>query len=112
IAGPAAEGAISGAAWNVASPFPASAAFVADFNAAYGANPDQFAAQAYTAAWAAALAIKNADSVDHAAIRDALAQVKDLESPLGLYSFDANRDPVHEPVVLTVKGGVFEVFKP
>ncbi len=112
IAGAAAEGAISGAAWNVASPFPASAKFVSDFNAAYGANPDQFAAQAYTAAWVAALAIKNADSVDHAAVRDALAGIKDFESPLGLYSFDANRDPIHEPVVLAVKGGVFEVFQP
>jgi len=112
IAGPAAEGAISGSAWNVASTFPASVDFVNAFNAEYGGDPDQFAAQAYTAAWAAATAIKNADSVDHAAVRDAIAQVKDLDSPLGVFSFDANRDPVHDAVVLTIKDGVFVVFQP
>ncbi len=112
IAGPAAEGAISGSAWNVASTFPASADFVKAFNAEYGSDPDQFAAQAYTAAWAAATAIKNADSVDHAAVRDAIAQIKDMDSPLGVFSFDANRDPVHDAVVLTIQDGAFVVFQP
>ncbi len=112
IAGAAAEGAISGSAWNVASTFPASADFVKTFQAEYSGDPDQFAAQAYTAAWVTALAIKNADSVDHAAVRDALAQIKDFDSPLGKFSFDANRDPVHSPVVLTVKDGQFVVFQP
>ena len=112
IAGAAADGAISGSAWNVASSFPASAAFVAAFTAEYNGAPDQFAAQAYTAAWVTALAIKNAGSTDRAAVRDALARIKDFDSPLGKFSFDANRDPVHEPVVLAVNGGKFEVFKP
>lgn len=112
IAGPAAEGAISGSAWNVASTYPASVDFVKAFNAEYGGDPDQFAAQAYTAAYAAATAIKNAGSVDHAAIRDALAQISGMASPLGSFSFDANRDPVHDAVVLTVKDGAFVVFQP
>ena len=112
IAGPAAEGAISGSAWNVASTFPASVDFVTAFNAEYGGDPDQFAAQSYTAAWAAATAIKNADSVDHAAVRDAIAQIKDMDSPLGVFSFDANRDPVHDAVVLTIQDGKFVVFQP
>jgi len=112
IAGTAAEGAISGSAWNVASSYPASADFVKAFNAEYGANPDQFAAQAYTAAWSAATAIKNANSVDHAAVRDALSKISGLESPLGSFSFDAKRDPVHDAVVLAIKDGAFQVFKP
>jgi branched-chain amino acid transport system substrate-binding protein len=112
IAGAAANGAISGSAWNVASLYPASVTFVAAFKAEYNGDPDQFAAQAYTAAWVAAIAIKNANSVDHTAVRDALAQIKDFESPLGNYSFDANRDPVHEPVVLTIQDGKFVVFQP
>lgn len=112
IAGPAAEGAISGSAWNVANTFPASVEFVKAFNTEYSSNPDQFAAQAYTAAWAAMTAIKNAGSVDHAAIRDALAQLKDMDSPLGVFSFDANRNPVHDAVVLTIKDGQFVVFQP
>ena len=112
IAGKAAEGAISGSAWNIASTFPANVDFVSAFKAEYNSDPDQFAAQAYTAAWVLALAIKNADSVDHAAVRDALAQVKGLDTPLGSFSFDANRDPVHDPVVLIVKDGKFIVFEP
>lgn len=112
IAGGAAEGAISGSAWNVASTFPTSVKFVEAFKAEYNADPDQFAAQAYTAAWVAAVAIKNANSVDHAAIRDAMAQIKDFDTPLGVFSFNEKRDPVHEPVVLVVKDGQFVVYQP
>ncbi len=112
IAGKNAEGAISGSAWNIASSFPANVDFVKAFQAEYSSDPDQFAAQAYTAVWVTALAIKNAGSVDRAAVRDALAQIKDLDTPLGKYSFDANRDPLHEPVVLIVKDGKFQVFQP
>jgi len=35
-----------------------------------------------------------------------------MESPLGSFSFDANRDPVHDAVLLTIKDGVFVVFQP
>ena len=83
IAGKSAEGAISGSAWNVASTFPASVDFVKSFKAEYNEDPDQFAAQAYVAAWVAAVAVKNANSVDHTAVRDALAQIKDFDTPLG-----------------------------
>lgn len=111
LAGSAAEGAISGSAWSLDSTVPASVEFVSAFKTAYGVNPDQFAAQSYTAAWVLALAIKRADSLDHAAIRDALAQTRDWASPLGTFSFDANRDPVHPAVVLVVKNGAFELFQ-
>jgi len=110
IAGPAAEGAISGAAWFISNPTPENTAFVAAYQAAYGADPDQFAAQAYTAAWVLAKAIKDAGSSDPAAIRDALVNIQDLPTPLGNFSFDANRDPVHTPVVLIVKDGKFALF--
>jgi branched-chain amino acid transport system substrate-binding protein len=112
IAGKSAEGAISGSAWNVDSTFQASADFVKAFTVVYNTAPDQFAAQAYVAAWVVAVAVKNANSTGHAAVRDALAQVKDFDTPLGKYAFDAKRNPVHEPVVLIVKDGKFVVFQP
>ena len=112
IAGKSAEGAISGSAWNASSVFPASAEFVKAFTAEYNAAPDQFAAQAYVAAWVVAVAVKNANSADHAAVRDALAQVKNFDTPLGKYSFDEKRNPVHEPVVLIIKDGNFVVYQP
>src|SRR5690606_38624401 len=46
-----AEGVILGAAWHISNPEPIHAAFVEAFTARYDAPPDQFAAQAYTAAW-------------------------------------------------------------
>jgi branched-chain amino acid transport system substrate-binding protein len=112
IAGKSAEGAISGSAWDIASTFPASVDFVKAFTAEYNAAPDQFAAQAYVAAWVVAVAVKNANSTDHAAVRDALAQVKGFDTPLGKYSFDEKRNPVHEPVVLIIKDGNFVVYQP
>ncbi len=105
--GEASEGVIVGAAWNIASEAPLSATFAANFEAAYGFPPDQFAAQAYTGAWLMATAIRCADSADSAAIRDALAGITEFDSPLGLFSFDENRNPVHAPVVQIVRGGRF-----
>ena len=111
IAGPAAEGAISGSAWFLSSPSPENVSFVEAYKAAYNADPDQFAAQAYTAAWVLAKAIKDAGSADRKAIRDALAQIKDFATPLGVFSFDEARDPLHTPVVLIVQDGKFALFE-
>jgi branched-chain amino acid transport system substrate-binding protein len=108
----AGEGTISGSAWSLTSTIPASVEFVKAFKAEYNSDPDQFAAQAYTAAWVVALAIRDAKSVDHAKVREALTHTKNFDSPLGAFSFDPNRDPLHEPLVLVVKGGKFEVFQP
>lgn len=111
IAGPAAEGAISGAAWFISNPSEANTRFVDTFRDKYGADPDQFAAQAYTAARALGEAIRRAGSADPGKIRDALAEIKDLSTPLGSFGFDENRDPDHEPVVLIVKEGTFSLFQ-
>jgi len=109
-AGEAAEGVIVGAAWNSVSDNPLSVQFVADFEAAYDASPDQFATQAYTGAWLMATAIRCADSVDPAAIRDELAAIQDFPTPLGDFSFAEDRNPVHDPVVQVVEMGTFGVL--
>lgn len=111
IAGDAAEGAISGAAWFIDNPSPENQAFVEAYRAEYDADPDQFAAQAYTAAMVLAEAIKNAGSADPADIRAALTEIKNFPTPLGEFSFDENRDPVHTPVVLIVQDGAFQLFE-
>lgn len=110
IAGEAAEGALSGAAWFINNPAEANSTFVEAFRQEYGADPDQFAAQAYTAALVLAEAIRTADSGEPAKIRDALAQIQDFSTPLGNFSFDANRDPLHEPFLLIVKNSNFNLF--
>jgi branched-chain amino acid transport system substrate-binding protein len=56
-------------------------------------------------------AIKNAGSVDRAAIRDALGKIKGLDTTLGAFSFDENRDPICQSVPLTVKAGKYVLFQ-
>jgi branched-chain amino acid transport system substrate-binding protein len=111
LAGPAAEGAITGAAWLISNDTPGNKAFVEEYNKKYGINPDQFAAQAYTGVYILANAIKTAGSSDSTAIRDAMAKIKDLDTVLGKFSFDPNREPVHSPVVQIIKNGKFELYK-
>ncbi|PJF21991.1 MAG: ABC transporter substrate-binding protein [Phototrophicales bacterium] len=109
-AGEDAEGVIVGAAWNAASDNELSVAFIENFEEYTGNPPDQFATQAYTGAWLMATAIRCADSVDPADIRDALASITDFPSPLGEFSFDEDRNPVHDPVVQVVVDGAFGIL--
>jgi len=111
LAGPAAEGAVSGAAWFIGAETPGNQAFVKAYQEKYGNPPDQFAAQAYTGVYLLAYAIRDAGSVQSAAIRDALAKLKDVDTILGKFSVAANREAVHTPIVQEVKNGQFAVFK-
>ena len=111
LAGSAAQGAISGAAWFISNDTPGNADFVKTYRAKYGSDPDQFAAQAYAGVYLLATAIKNANSSDSRAIRNAMAQLKDVPTVLGTFSFDASRNPVHPPVVQIVQDGKFTLFK-
>jgi branched-chain amino acid transport system substrate-binding protein len=109
-AGEDAEGMVVGAAWHITNPSEINQRFVEMYTAAYEAAPDQFTAQAYTGAWLMATAIRCANSADSAAIRDALAGITEFDSPLGVFSFNENRNPVHEPVAQIVVGGKFELL--
>jgi branched-chain amino acid transport system substrate-binding protein len=107
----AAEGLVVGSSWFIESPVPRSQTFVAAYRRKYGADPDQFAAQGYAGAWIVATAIKHAGSADRAAIRAALAKLQNLDTVLGSFSFDANRDPVHPSVPLVVRNGKYTLFQ-
>lgn len=109
--GEAAEGLIVGASWSITSDDPKSVAFVKAYNAKYGNNPDQFATQAYTGLWLVATAIKNAGSADRVAIKNALGAIRNIDTALGKFSFDAHRDPQHQNAVVVVKNGAYVLFK-
>jgi branched-chain amino acid transport system substrate-binding protein len=119
-AGQAAEGVVVGAAWNINSDNELSKKFVAEYKKQYGADPDQFAAQAYAGFYIMADAIRRADLKDYSAkslkenrvkVRDALKATKDFPTVLGTFSFTDKRDANHPPVIQIVKGGKFEVLK-
>jgi branched-chain amino acid transport system substrate-binding protein len=109
-AGDASEGVIVGAAWNVNASDDLSTTFTTEYEAAYSALPDQFSAQAYTGAWLMAAAVRCADSTDSADVRDALAGITGFNSPLGEFSFDEDRNPVHLPVLQIIEDGAFAVL--
>ena len=56
-------------------------------------------------------AIKNVQPTDSAAIAAVIAEIKDFDTILGKFSFNAIGDAVYDPVVLIVKNGKFEVFE-
>ncbi|MFN8203921.1 MAG: ABC transporter substrate-binding protein [Solirubrobacteraceae bacterium] len=103
--GPAAQGAISGAAWIAGEDTPGNARFVADFTARFGRAPDQFAAQSFTGVMLLAEAIRRAGGTDPRAVRDALAGLRDVDTVLGRFSFGPDREPQYRPVVQQIRGG-------
>jgi branched-chain amino acid transport system substrate-binding protein len=110
-AGGAAEGLLVGATWYIGVAHPASAEFVTAYRAKFGADPDQFAAQAYAAMYILADALERAGSDDPEDLRAALLATRDLDTPLGPFSFDASREPTIQPVVQVVENGAFAIFE-
>ena len=111
LAGDAAEGAITFTSWISTADTPGNQAFVQNYRAAYGIEPDVWAAQSYATVYILAEAIADAQSADPNAIRNALANITDLDTILGKFSFNAVGDAVYDPVVLIVKNGQFQVFE-
>ena len=73
--------------------------------------PSTFAAECYTAVYILAEAAKRAQSRDSVAIRDAMAGIRDLDTVLGKFSFDAVGDSVYNPIILFVENSKFETFE-
>ncbi len=111
IAGDASEGLIVATPWFAEKEDPKVQEFVKNYEAEYGLAPDQFAAQAYDALYIMAEGLKNAGEADRDALRDAIADIKDLEGILGKFSFDKDGDIVMEPSVVTIKDGKFQLFE-
>ena len=110
-AGPAAEGVLVGTSWNSASTAPANQRFK-ELMQKRGANPDQFSAQAYTGVLIVAEAVHKAGyKTGRDDIKNGFAQVKDLDTPLGKFSFAPTRDAQHEPAVQQVKDGKFQIVE-
>ena len=111
-AGSDAEGVMAGTAWNIGNTNPRNLSFISAFQKAYGVKPDQFAAQAYMGTWLIAYAVRTGGSGDPAAIRNALADIANFTTPLGSFSFDGSREPVHPSIVQVIRNGRFTVFNP
>jgi branched-chain amino acid transport system substrate-binding protein len=107
----AAEGAVSGAAWSLVSPYPENESFVEHYQETYDSDPDQFAAQAYTGVYLYAHALRNSCSTIHSNVRNALSELRLIPTPLGSFSFTSERNPLHPPVVLMFDEGRQVLFE-
>ena len=106
-AGDAAEGAIAFIGWTVMADTPDNQAFVQNYRAKYGIEPEPWAAQSYVALYILAEAISEAQSAEATAVRDVMANITDLDTILGQFSFNADGDAVYDPNILIVENGEF-----
>ena len=109
--GDAADGAIAFTSWFHGADTPGNQAFVESYRSKYGIEPEPWAAQSYAALYILAEAIMTAESTDSIAVRDALANISNLDTILGQFSFNADGDAVYDPIVLIVENGELEVFE-
>ena len=109
-AGEAAEGTISFNGWSIFASTPGNHAFIENYLAAYGTDPDPWAAQSYATLHILDEAGTRAGSADPVAIAEALRGISGLDTILGSFSFDKNGDAIYEPFVHIVKNGKLEPF--
>ena len=96
--------------WTSIADTPGNQAFVENYWTAYGIEPDQWAAQSYATLYILVEAIATAGSTDAMAVRDALANIMDLDTILGQFSFNADGDAIYDPTVLIVENGELTIF--
>lgn len=96
--------------YSVQDTTPASQAFVEAYKKEYGQLPDSMAAMGYDAVYLLVDAIKRANSVDSAKIREALAGTKDFKSVSGNMNLSPNHDAIRGVVIIEMKDGQ-QVYK-
>lgn len=103
--GPAAEGLIVGGAWSAEADEPGNADFIDSYRKVFDQEPDQFAAQAYTAAFLIDEAVRTECDGTRDAIKDNLGQILEFETIMGKLSLDEDGEVYQDPVVQIVKDG-------
>jgi branched-chain amino acid transport system substrate-binding protein len=105
VANPVAQCAIFTTTWDTASTAGTNSEFVKNYLARSGKPASPYVAWGYDGVYLYANAVRNAGTVDHAKVRDALAAIKDYSGALGVYGFDADRIPTQTGVTLQIDGG-------
>ena len=90
---------------------PAAKKFLQDYEATYGAKPDDVAALTYDAFGLLFGAIRTAGKADREAVRAALSTLAEYRGVTGDLQFRADsRDPVKSAVILQIREGRFHYF--
>jgi branched-chain amino acid transport system substrate-binding protein len=111
IAGPAAEGLVIVTDLDRDDPRPIVKTFLKEYRGTYKTEPDMVGASGYDAFMVIADAIRRAKSLDHKAIRDAIAATKNFNGLTGvLKNFDKAGESIKPVQVQVVKDGKFRHF--
>ncbi|TMG69691.1 MAG: ABC transporter substrate-binding protein [Chloroflexi bacterium] len=103
---------VVGTAWSKASTDKTNTDFIAAYKQKFGNDPDQFAAQSYTAMLVLIDAMKRTSRMtDKGQVKQQLEAVKELATPLGAFSFTSDHDVKQPTFVMTVKDGAFTPFQ-
>lgn len=84
--------------------------FISSYEELYGAKPDDVAALTYDAFQLVFTAVEEAQSVERADIRDAIAGIELYEGVTGVMSFDEQGDPTKCAVIVQINEGAFEYY--
>jgi branched-chain amino acid transport system substrate-binding protein len=112
LGGDAVEGILIPANYFSADPRPAAQEFTREYQAPYGALPNQFAALAYDAANLMVAALQKAGLDDPAKVKDALISLQGYQGATGSISYANSHDPEKELVRITIKDGKWVLYQP
>jgi branched-chain amino acid transport system substrate-binding protein len=111
-AGKNAEFTLSVSQWLPEAPWPGSKEFDAEYFKRTNTHPQYHAMQAYQSLMTAVQAIKNANSLEAAKVRDAIKNINLKTSAFGPVKFDANGQNQHPVLITQIQGGKYHVVFP
>jgi branched-chain amino acid transport system substrate-binding protein len=112
LGGDAVEGILIPANYFSADPRPAAQEFTLEYQALYGALPNQFAALAYDAANLMVAALQKAGIDDRSKVKDALVSLQGFQGATGSISYANSHDPEKELVRITIKDSKWVLHQP
>lgn len=111
LAGPAAEGSVTGVAFMQDADRPATKAFVQDYKSRYGKDAPANAAHAYDAVLALAKALQTAPKLDRVSVRKSMASLSQIEGATGRLGMSGKGDAQREVFVVQIKKGTYVELK-
>ena len=96
---------------NFSPELPNAAQFIQAYTELFMISPDGLAAAGYDAMSLLGIAIENAQTLNPAAVRDALSRITNHQGATLISHFDANRHPVKSVVINTIRNGQVELYK-
>lgn len=112
LGGEAVEGILIPANYFSADPRPSAQEFTREYQAHYGAVPNQFAALAYDAANLMVAALHKVGVENRSNVKEGLESLQGFQGATGSISYANGHDPEKELVKITIKNGEWVLYQP